>query len=504
MTTAEVVDLYLRKSNKDGGRSVGRQLDELTAAAGDEGLTVGRVFVDPDLSASRFARRERPDYAALLEHIRAGNCRTLGLLEASRGSRKLTEWSTFLDLCRAEKVKIWVRADERVYDLSRRRDWRALADEGLDAADESEKISERVQSGKRKAAREGKPAGRLGYGFTRVYDEKGALVEQVAHPTEAPIVAEMVRRIAAGDRLATIAQDLNARGVTMPGGQPWHGRFIRQMVLKPAYAGRRVHRGEDVGPAAWKPIVDVDQWRKAVAILTRPERRTTTRGTALAHWLTNAVTCGACRSAKLYARTGGTARPRLTYECACGDVVVSGRALESIVEQIILARLTREDALDVFRPRTDSRALREAEKDLQTLEDRLEAHYAEAADGRLSARGLSMVEARLLPDIERARSRVRRLSLPSDLSDLEPAEVVARWPDFPPEKKRKYMLALAELVVTRAPRRGPVFDPARLSASRWVGDSRTWGEIWAAGVSRSSGTVDQLCSLASNLGGSGS
>jgi site-specific DNA recombinase len=479
MATTDVVDLYLRKSNKDEGRSVRRQLDELTAAAAAEGLTIGRVFVDPDLSASRFARRERPDYAALLEYIRAGNCRTLGLLEASRGSRKLTEWSAFLDLCRAEKVKIWVRAHDRVYDLARRRDWRALADEGLDAADESEKISERVLSGKRKAAREGKPAGRLQFGFTRVYDEKGTFVEQVAHPTEAPIVAEMVRRIAAGDTLAAIAQDLNDGGVTRPGGQPWHGRFVRQLVLRPSYAGRRVHQGEDVGPAAWKPIVDVDEWRRAVAILTRPERRSTTRGTALAHWLTNAVTCGACHSAKLFARTGGTQRPRLTYVCGCGDVVVSGDALESYVERVILARLSQDDALEVFRPRTNSRALRDAENDLKTLEDRLEAHYLEAAEGRLTARGLSAVEARLLPDIERARARKRRLELPSALSDIEPAEIIAGWPSFPPETKRKYTLALAELVITPAARRGPVFDDARLAASRWVGDDRAWGEIWS-------------------------
>ncbi|MEE3918774.1 recombinase family protein [Micromonospora sp. BRA006-A] len=88
----------------------------------------------------------------------------------------------------------------------------------------------------------------------------------------------MVRRITEGDSLATIARDLNERGLTMPGGAPWAGRFIRQMVLRPSYAGRIVHQGQDVGPASWTPIVDVGQWRKAVALLTRPERRTTTRG----------------------------------------------------------------------------------------------------------------------------------------------------------------------------------------------------------------------------------
>ncbi|HEV8174335.1 MAG TPA: recombinase family protein [Actinoplanes sp.] len=474
-----IVDLYLRKSNKDGGRSVARQLDELTTTAGDEGLTIGLTFVDPDLSASRFARKDRPDYAALLEHIRSGRCRVLGLLEASRGSRSLTEWSTFLDLCRAEKVKIWIATHEKIYDLSRRRDWKALADEGVLAANESEQLSERVQSGKRKAARAGTPAGRLQFGFTRVYNEKGEFVEQVAHPTEAPIVAEMVRRIATGDSLFQIARDLNERGVTMPGGSPWRGPLVRQMVLRPSYAGRRVHHGEDVGPATWQPIVDVDQWRRAVAILTRPERRSTTRGTALAHWLTNAVTCGACRSAKLTARTGGRARPRLTYLCRCGVNVVSGRALEGVVERLLLARLAEPDALEVFRPRSDSRALDAAEKELQELNDHLEEHYAEARARRLSARGLAAVEAPLLADIERARAKVRRLSVPADLADLDPAEVIKGWPDFPPQTKRRYLLALAEVVVAPAVRRGPVFDVRRLDASRWAGDDRTWGEIYA-------------------------
>lgn len=478
MPASEVVDLYLRKSNKDAGRSVDRQLGELTEAAVDEGLTIGRVFVDPDLSASRFARKSRPDYAALLDHIRAGGCRVLGLFEASRGSRALTEWSAFLDLCRAENVRIWVSSHQRIYDLSRRRDWRALADEGLDAADESEKISERVLSGKRKAAREGKPAGKLAYGFTRVYDETGRFVEQLPHPTQAPIVAEWIDRLYAGETLAEIARDMNGRGLTMPGGAPWHGRFIRQMVMRPAYAGIRVHHGKDVGPASWAPIVDVAKWRAVVAMLTRPERRSTTRGSALTHWLTNVATCGACRSAKLFARTGGQVRHRLTYICRCGDVVVSGRALEAAIERVILARLAQDDAMEAFRPRADSRALREAEQELSELNDHLEAHYAEAAARRLSARGLAAVEAQLLPDIDRARTRVRKLSMPAELTGLDPAQVIEQWPGLPPETKRKYTLALAEIVVEPAARRGPVFDPARLYGSRWTGDTRTWGEIY--------------------------
>ena len=49
--TPDTVDLYLRKSTKDEGRSVERQLAELTDAAQREDLQIGRVFVDPDFSA---------------------------------------------------------------------------------------------------------------------------------------------------------------------------------------------------------------------------------------------------------------------------------------------------------------------------------------------------------------------------------------------------------------------------------------------------------------------
>jgi site-specific DNA recombinase len=477
---AQVVDLYLRKSTKDEGRSVARQQHELTTAATHEDLTVGRVFVDPDLSASRFARRERPDYAALVEHIRAGGCAVVGILEASRGSRGLTEWSTFLDLCRKQRVKIWVSSHERVYDLSRRRDWRALADEGIDAADESEKLSERVLSGKRKAAREGKPAGRLQYGYTRVYDASGRLVEQAPHPDEAPIVAEWVDRLATGDRLAAIARDMNARGLTMPGGAPWHGRFIRQMVLRPAYAGLRVHQGHEVGPAAWPAIVDVDRWRRVVALLTQPERRVTARGPELAHWLTNAVLCGGCRAAKLHARTGGAKRPRLTYVCGTCGMVVAADQVEQVVARALVARLRKPDALAIFRPRSGGAETRAAEQLAQTLRDRLDAHYTEAAAGALSARGLAIVEGQLLPQIERAEARARALVLPPELEGVDPAKVASRWKDLSPQVKRAFARKLVDLVVTPAARRGPVFDVGRLGSSRWVGDDRTWAEHWAA------------------------
>lgn len=476
MTEPEIVDLYLRKSNKDGGRSAARQETDLTAEAADAGLTIGRTFVDPDLSASRFARKGRPDYAALLDHIRSGACRLVGVVEASRGSRTLTEWSAFLDLCRARKVRIWVQTHDRIYDLSRRRDWKALADEGVDSANESEIISERTLSGKRKGAADGRPAGRNIYGHLRQYEAtpKGPKVRAiVAHPEQAPVVREMVERVGKGERLYAIAADLNTRKVPTPTGRgPWRPATVRQTVLRPAHVGKRIHHGEVLGDAMWPAIVDEAQWRRAVAVLTRPDRRTQ-RGTALAHWLSGAVLCGVCRREPLRPGTRGR------YMCkadGCFGVSIASEPLERLIEAAVLARLADPGFADAFRAERPDTA--ELEAELADLRATLAGHYAEARARRLSPGGLAIVEAGLLEDIDRVERKLNAVELPADLAEIgEPAEIIERWADLDATQRRTVVRAVAALVVLPAViKGGRGLDPTRLDESRWTGDALTWGE----------------------------
>ncbi len=483
---AELVDLYLRKSTKDEGRSAERQLAELTDSAADMDLAIGQVYCDPEFSASRFARKARPDFPKLMERIRSGECRVIGLFEVSRGSRQLTEWSTLLDECRDRQIRIWIWADERVYRPWKTGDWDTLARMGVDAATESNKTSDRVTSGKRKAAREGRPPGKLQYGFTRRYDERGKLVrtfdadgnpiDQVPHPEQAAVVAEVVKRVIDGDSMRAISLDLNQRGLVKPSGKPWEGVHLRQMILSPSLIGRRIHRGEDVGRAAWAPLVDEGEWRRAVAILTAPGRQAPSRGTLLAHWLTNVAACGRCGEGRLISMSRNGIGRALRYGCkACNGVFVEREPFEAFVELVILARLKSADALAAFQP-VDGPAVREAEKQVAELNARLDAHYVEAAAGRLSARGLTAVEGPLLAEIRAAEQKSRRLILPAALRDVDPGLVVARWPGMAPEQKRSYVRALAEIVVSPATRGMPSFDRNRLRESRWSGDSRTWQE----------------------------
>ncbi len=480
----DVVDFYLRKSK---GMTVQRQLSDLTAAADSENLTVGRTFADPDRSASRYRRREREEFAELVAHIEAGACQIIGIAEASRGSRDLTEWSGFLDLCRSRNVRIFVSAHDRIYDLRRRRDWRALADEGLDAADESEKISERVRSGKRQGARDGRPAGKLQFGFTRRYDEQGNLIrtfdedgnpiDQVPHSEQGPVVKEIVQRIVDGESCYAISADLNARGILVRSGKPWTGNRLRQVIMSPAYIGRRIYQGQDVGRAAWAPLVDVDLWRRAMAVLSDPKRRVQ-RGTALVHWISGVILCGKCRKKRLRVLSmGGPGRPR-RVACPCGGIAIARDQIEPFIERMILARLSRSDALDALRP-SDDAAAAEADAKIAKLNERLEEHYAESAAGNLSARGLAAVEAAILADIAAVERSVRRQGLPAAMRNVDPADVIARWPEMGAAEKREYVLALAELVVMPATRSGKLgFDPMRLASSHWTADPLSWGDHW--------------------------
>jgi site-specific DNA recombinase len=470
-------DLYTRKSSKDDGRSVEAQEDDWRDDCGDQDLEPGRVFTDPDRSASRHARKGRPDFDALIEHIKAGHCEVLSLWEASRGSRKVGEWADFLDLCRNKKVLIRVISHSRTYDMSVRRDWRTLIDEGVDAADESEKISERTRRGKRKAAMRGRPVGRLAYGFKRVYDDRGHFVEQVEHPDQAPVVREIVRRLADREPAGQVARDLNARRIQAPLGGPWSDRQVRQIAIKPSYAGQRVHQGETVGDGCWEPIVDPQVWHQAYSLLTQPGRKHN-NDSRLSHWLTGAVTCGLCRNKTLRAqnRRDGS----LAYQCrGCLRVSASGRGLESIIETLILWRARQRDVLTAALPKQDTVALAAAEAEEQTLRRRLDEARAEWKTGRISAASFGEMERDITPDIELAAAKVRKLSIPPALAELANLDIVNDWVDMGVRLRREIVVALADIVIAPgAMASGPRFDRLRLVESRWRGEERNWGQMW--------------------------
>jgi hypothetical protein len=161
------------------------------------------------------------------------------LWEASRGDRTLGTWIAFLDRCRELGVRIFDTSRGKMLDPGDARDYRGLAEDGVDAAYEADKSSMRTSRGLQSAAAEGRPTGTVTYGYERVYhDWTGAFVAQREHPRHGPIVREIVRRLGAGEALTAVARDLTVRGVPTPEGAATYVAEIARRHRRDEPAGR--------------------------------------------------------------------------------------------------------------------------------------------------------------------------------------------------------------------------------------------------------------------------
>ena len=110
--------VYSRKSRVIDGnsRSVEEQQADCLLVCGRNGWRVAHVLVDDDRSASRYARREREDFAALLRLIEDGAIDVVVTWEASRSTRDLEVYSMLRGLCESRGVR-WCYSG-RLYDFA--------------------------------------------------------------------------------------------------------------------------------------------------------------------------------------------------------------------------------------------------------------------------------------------------------------------------------------------------------------------------------------------------
>lgn len=479
-TSALVAGIYDRVSKVARGgdlRSMEQQSEENRAVIGANGWKAGPEYDgDANRSASRFATKQRDDFERLLGDLDAGRLDVLVMWETSRGSRKLSEWSQMLDLCRERGVLIHVTSHGRTYDPRNARDWRTLAEDGVDNAYESEKTSGRIRRDVAASARAGRPHGHVPYGYVRQYDPKtGALVAQV--PDDAlreiirpdgtsywwspvRVVREIVTRIAGGEGVSVIVDDLNARGIPSPRGKQWSRYIAKRIATNPAYIGKRSHHGK-LYDATW-PALDNDgqdaDWEatywSAVRTLSDPKRKTTRPGRQV-HLLTYFAECGKC-GAPLSARDVKTLGV-WSVNCSRKDCVSTREAwLDEPIELLVKARLKRPDAYEAFAA-SDDKAVVEAQREAAELRARLDAFIDRAADGEISDDALARIEGKLRPKIEAADRRAREAAVPRALRDLvEPgADVDARWKAMSVPARREVIgIILDRIALDPSPTRG--------------------------------------------------
>lgn len=442
--------IYVRISSDPTGKGLGvaRQEKACRKKAKERGWQVAKVYTDNDVSAS--TGKPRPAYARMLNDLEAGLLDAVVVWDLDRLTRRPIEIEHFIDL--ADRKKVALASVGGDIDLSTDNGRMYARIKGAVARQEIERKSTRQKAANDQSAETGTPhAGRRAFGYSR----DGRTINEAEAGEYRRIVSELL----SGASLRSIVRDLQERGVRTTAGNPWRPTEIRRLLQNPRHAGLRVHRGAVVGPGSWPALVDVDTHHAVMAILSDPSRRKA--GRPRRYLLTGLARCGVC-SGGIY----GVTEPRgpLYYCETRKHVARRAEPIDELVEGVVVARLSRPDAAQVFardQDRERAKALREEEHQLRARLDGLAEAYA-AGDIDLSAlrAGTKRVNGRMGVVL----TEIASLAATPDLAPLLTADdVMAEWGTLEVDRRRAIIEVLVNVTIHPAGRGARTFDPETVS-----------------------------------------
>jgi hypothetical protein len=356
------------------------------------------------------------------------------LWRPSRGDRELESWAAFLNACRKSKTLIYITDTDHIYDVQDSGDWKTLANEGIVSAAHSDEISAGTISGIAMAAIDGRPHGKIPYGYTRTYtfnrQARRMDSEQMEHPEQAPIVLEIVTRLSRYEPVSAIASDLERRGIlSSTGNKRWSTRAITRLaVLGFCYIGKRRHNGGPLLDGNWPAIVPIDIFWKANTILTAPDRRKSAPGKT-SYLLSYLAKCE-CGS-KLSPRVAGFRTP--IYRCIAGHTSAPVRWLDEVVTDKFIRHIAEPGQYERYVRESDAEASA-IRNEAQSERNRLEGFRQKAVDGKIDSDDYAIIASGIRENIAELERRASEISVSPALRGLvgSLAEWVSRNPDHEP------------------------------------------------------------------------
>lgn len=247
------------------------------------------------------------------------------------------------------------------------------------------KHRERVLRGKEEAIRRGgKPAGPTPFGYS--YDR--ATRTWSVHPVFGPMVAEIYRRVVAGDTCYSIARDFHERGLTRPRGGIWSKERVWQLARSRTYRGEWIADKAKGLTVPVPAIVSVEEWEAAQRAMSAQWRRgrpgpRVERASAL---LMGRVMCGVCGGAVGVCFQGVGRKRHVYYVCRrrrdppwnvkrCTLPYQRAAALDEDAWEQLRPLIERPEYVrEVLERQVDAGAVAELERDLERAEKRLEQH----------------------------------------------------------------------------------------------------------------------------------
>ncbi len=458
-TTPQAAAIYCRLSQDRNGESLGieRQEKLCRKLAAEKGWTVAEVFTDRDISA--YSGRRRPGYERMVDDLKNELRDAVIVVDQDRLTRAPKELESFIDLADQHGIALATVSGE--VDLSTSDGRFRARIMGTVARQESEKKSERQKRQRDQAARLGKfQGGPRRYG----YEPDGKTIRK----SEAKVIKDIARRLLKGDSMRSIVLDLNAQGVPSANGGPWHGSHMKRLMTSPRLAGLRVHNGEEVAEAEWKPILDRNTFERLRALLVTG-KQASPRGRPPTTLLGGIARCERCGGPLHKAKH----HDKRVYRCStpgrsrsCSGVSVQGDDLDDFIEQVILHRISTKAVAGALARPTKNQAAKEEIEDLAQIDLDLEALAADFGRGRISRR--EWLAARD-PLEERRRAAVVDLERETETFDAAAhlaasADVPMAWQSATADRRRQIVRDLTDKI-TVGPVRRPGsrdFDPDRV------------------------------------------
>ena len=320
--TDDTAAIYSRRSKDldQLGKNVASQVRDMQDLANRHGHTVTdtHVYVDNDVSASRFSKKQRTEWKQLRAAIERGEVTHVYTLWLNRLLRVPGELEWLIDQALSGTFQSII-TESMSLDL---RDpyQQMMARQMASQADlEVQQLSARVKRRKQEDRTEGKATGGVvSFGWLGTRHGHANDDGDTLHAAEAAMLHDAGMRVLAGTSLSAIAREWNQQRVQMPlawhqavkagtnvedlPAPKWMPGHIARLLQMPRNAGYQTHEGVICGQP-WPAIFADAEWQQLQQHFAA--RKLGTRAARSGHW-TGFVRCAVCGRTMGYTPAKGT------------------------------------------------------------------------------------------------------------------------------------------------------------------------------------------------------
>ncbi|MET9727159.1 recombinase family protein [Streptomyces zaomyceticus] len=293
MARPQRVGIYVRISKDRKGRElgIGRQEQACRELCERLGWSVLKVYPENDVSASTTSRQRRPQYAELLRDARAGLLDGVVVYSVDRLTRRISELSGFLD---EQKEHGFAFATTEGEDTSSAGGRMILAIKGAVAQQETERMSERINSSLLQRREQGKPhaGGKRQFGF------RAESAFQELDEAETELIREGWAMLTSSTPCTPgdVARYWNSEGSVTPQGGAWTIQSVKRVYRSERTGGIITYKGQDIGDSVYGAPLTRRQWETVRAVLDRRSTPAAQGAGRRKHLYSGFLRCGTCGS----------------------------------------------------------------------------------------------------------------------------------------------------------------------------------------------------------------